>query len=99
MRNELTSVELESENVTELPDRSEMSLINLNVAAPINASVGANVLSMNCVTAVSYASLDDSQLVCCLASRRALSMNTFRRSPSACQAGTPSSSFQAPRSA
>jgi hypothetical protein len=29
----------------ELPERAAMSLINLNVAAPINAAVAANVLS------------------------------------------------------
>ncbi|HET8631791.1 MAG TPA: hypothetical protein VFL91_30575, partial [Thermomicrobiales bacterium] len=29
----------------ELPDREEMSLINANIAAPINAAVAANVLS------------------------------------------------------
>ena len=54
MRNELTSVELESEHVAELPDRSEMSLINLNVAAPINAALALNALSDGS-TAVAYA--------------------------------------------
>jgi len=37
--------ELQSESGQELPDREAMSLINLNVAAPINAAVAANVLS------------------------------------------------------
>jgi hypothetical protein len=37
--------ELQSESGSELPDREAMSLINLNVAAPINAAVAANVLS------------------------------------------------------
>ena len=32
-----------------LPDRAAMSLINANVAAPINAAVAANVLSDNSV--------------------------------------------------
>jgi hypothetical protein len=33
----------------ELPERAAMSLINANVAAPINAAVAANVLSDNSV--------------------------------------------------
>jgi hypothetical protein len=37
--------ELQSESGQELPDREAMSLINLNVAAPVNAAVAANVLS------------------------------------------------------
>jgi len=43
----LTAEELEQEKAAELPDREEMSLINLNAAAPINAAVAANVLSDN----------------------------------------------------
>ena len=31
----------------ELPERAAMSLINANVAAPVNAAVAANVLSDN----------------------------------------------------
>jgi hypothetical protein len=54
MRNEFTNVELESEHVTELPDRAEMSLINLNAAIPINAAVALNALSDGS-TAVAYA--------------------------------------------
>ncbi len=41
---ELTSEELEAQ-AAELPDREAMSLINANLAAPINAAVAANVLS------------------------------------------------------
>jgi hypothetical protein len=37
--------ELESQEPTELPDREAMSLINANVAAPVNAAIAANVLS------------------------------------------------------
>jgi hypothetical protein len=37
----------DDEVISELPDRTEMSLINLNVAAPINAAIAANVLSDN----------------------------------------------------
>jgi len=46
---ELTANELEQQEAAELPDREEMSLINLNVAAPINAAVAANVLSDNSI--------------------------------------------------
>jgi hypothetical protein len=37
--------ELDKELVSELPDRTEMSLVNANVAAPINLALAANVLS------------------------------------------------------
>ena len=47
MDKKLTNIELESEHVAELPDRTEMSLINANVAAPINLALAANVLSDN----------------------------------------------------
>lgn len=42
---ELTPEELEQEDVAELPDREAMSLINANVAAPVNAAIALNVLS------------------------------------------------------
>jgi len=42
---ELTPEELEAQEGAELPDREAMSLINANVAAPINAAVALNVLS------------------------------------------------------
>ncbi|MDQ3871256.1 MAG: hypothetical protein M3301_06540 [Chloroflexota bacterium] len=41
---ELTSEELEAQ-AAELPDREAMSLINANLAAPVNAAVAANILS------------------------------------------------------
>jgi len=44
-KRELTSEELEAEGAAELPDREAMSLVNANVAIPINAAVAANVLS------------------------------------------------------
>jgi len=44
---ELTPEEIEEQEGAELPDREEMSLINANVAAPVNAAVAANVLSDN----------------------------------------------------
>ena len=45
--------ELMNETVTELPSREAMSLVNANIAAPINAALALNVLSDN---AVAYAS-------------------------------------------
>lgn len=33
----------------ELPERAAMSLINANIAAPVNAAVAANILSDNSV--------------------------------------------------
>jgi hypothetical protein len=41
----LTPEELEEQDVEELPERDEMSLINLNAAIPVNAAIAANVLS------------------------------------------------------
>jgi hypothetical protein len=45
----LTEEELASEVGEELPDREAMSLINANLAAPINAAVALNVASDNSV--------------------------------------------------
>jgi hypothetical protein len=42
---ELTAEELEQEGAEELPDREAMSLVNANIAIPVNAAVAANVLS------------------------------------------------------
>jgi hypothetical protein len=44
---ELTVVELETLAVEPLPDRAAMSLVNANVAAPINAALALNLLSDN----------------------------------------------------
>jgi hypothetical protein len=41
----LTDDELAAEAGEELPDREAMSLINANIAAPINAAVALNVAS------------------------------------------------------
>jgi hypothetical protein len=41
----LTPEELEEEGGEQLPDREQMSLINANIAVPVNAAVAANVLS------------------------------------------------------
>lgn len=43
----LTPEELEEQDVEEMPERDEMSLINLNAAIPVNAAIAANVLSDN----------------------------------------------------
>jgi len=52
-RRELSRAEMEAQAV-ELPEREAMSLINANVAAPINLALAANVLSDNS-TAVAIA--------------------------------------------
>jgi hypothetical protein len=43
----LTREELNALAGEELPERAAMSLINANLAAPINAAIAANVLSDN----------------------------------------------------
>jgi hypothetical protein len=52
-KHELAIHELESLEITELPDREALSLVNANVAAPINAALALNVLSDH---SVAYAS-------------------------------------------
>jgi hypothetical protein len=42
---ERTPDELAQQNAEELPDRDNMSLINLNAAIPVNAAAALNVLS------------------------------------------------------
>jgi hypothetical protein len=42
---QLTDEELGSQSVEELPDREAMSLIDANVAAPVNVAAALNVLS------------------------------------------------------
>ena len=37
--------EVEEQDAAELPDREEMSLVNANIAIPVNAAIAANVLS------------------------------------------------------
>jgi len=46
---ELSVEELEAQEVAELPDREAMSLINANIAAPVNLAAALNVLSDNSV--------------------------------------------------
>jgi len=52
---ELSLEELEAEDGAELPEREAMSLINANVAIPVNAAIAANVLSDG---AIAYADAD-----------------------------------------
>lgn len=42
---ELSAEELEQQGAEELPDREEMSLVNANLAVPINLGAALNVLS------------------------------------------------------
>jgi hypothetical protein len=46
-KSELSPEELEAQGAEQLPDREAMSLVNANLAAPVNAAVAANVLSDN----------------------------------------------------
>jgi hypothetical protein len=52
---ELSQDELEAQAGEELPDREAMSLIDANVAAPVNTAVAANVLSDD---AIAYANAE-----------------------------------------
>ena len=45
----LEAHELEAQAAESLPERSAMSLVNANIAAPINAALALNVLSDNSV--------------------------------------------------
>jgi len=53
-RQEFDRAEFEARSVSQLPDREAMSLVNANVAAPINLALAANILSDNS-TAVAVA--------------------------------------------
>jgi hypothetical protein len=44
-RHTFNKSDIETQQATELPDREAMSLVNANVAAPINAALALNVLS------------------------------------------------------
>ena len=57
---DLTAQEIESQDATELPDREAMSLLDLNVAAPVNAAVAANVLSDG---SVAYANAEQTAII------------------------------------
>jgi hypothetical protein len=51
----LNEEDLDKQNTEEVGEREEMSLINANLAAPVNAAVAANVLSDD---AVAYANAE-----------------------------------------
>jgi imidazole glycerol phosphate synthase subunit HisF len=53
----LSDAELDAQGGEQLPDREAMSLVDANVAIPVNAAVSANVLSDG-ATAVSDAQQD-----------------------------------------
>jgi len=46
-RQQLSENEIENQQVSALPDREAMSLVNANIAVPVNAAIAANVLSDN----------------------------------------------------
>jgi hypothetical protein len=56
----LSAQELEEQGAAELPDREAMSLIDANVAAPVNAAVAANVLTEN---SVAYANAEQTAII------------------------------------
>ena len=56
---ELSAAELEAQEAAELPDREAMSLVNANVAIPVNAAVAANVLSDDSVAIANAEQNDD----------------------------------------
>lgn len=58
--NDLTPDELEAQAGEELPDREAMSLIDANVAAPVNAAVAANILSDD---SVAYANAEQNVVI------------------------------------
>jgi hypothetical protein len=43
--------DLTTESVVDLPDRAALSLVNANLALPINVALAANVLSDNAIAA------------------------------------------------
>jgi hypothetical protein len=59
-KGDLSQEELQQQSGQELPDREAMSLINANLAAPINAAVALNVLSDG---SVAYANAEQSNTI------------------------------------
>jgi hypothetical protein len=49
----LNRADMEMQQASELPDREAMSLVNANLAAPINLALAANVLSDGSIAAAS----------------------------------------------
>src|SRR5438105_1578624 len=50
--------DLEAQQMSELPNREAMSLVNANLAAPINLALAANVLSDGSIAAASAQQTD-----------------------------------------
>jgi hypothetical protein len=48
---ELSQDELAQQEAADLPERENMSLVNANLAVPVNAAIAANVLSDNATAA------------------------------------------------
>ena len=55
----LSPEELAGASGEQLPDREQMSLVNANVAVPVNAAVAANVLSDGAVAYADAAQIAD----------------------------------------
>ena len=52
-RQTFNKADIEAQGVSELPKREEMSLVNADVAAPINAALALNVLSDGSIASAS----------------------------------------------
>jgi hypothetical protein len=62
-RSEISKQDLDKETAAALPERDAMSLVNANIAAPINAALALNVLSDGSIAiaqATQYAPIDQS---------------------------------------
>jgi hypothetical protein len=59
-KDEMSNEELEQQSGEQLPDREAMSLVDANIAIPINAAVAANVLSDD---AVAYADATQDSII------------------------------------
>ena len=49
VRRDLSAADLEAQTIATLPAREALSLVNADLAAPVNAALGLNVLSDNSV--------------------------------------------------
>jgi len=59
-KRELSAEELEAQEAEALPDREAMSLVNANVAAPVNLAAALNVLSDS---SVAYANAEQTATI------------------------------------
>ena len=50
-QDDVSAYELERQHVEALPDRAAMSLVNANLALPVNVALAANVLSDGAIAA------------------------------------------------